>query len=638
MPGPFYFAWTGPDETTFDSSHIREDEDVFSVQIQHAEGDFPALTIEILNTGTVGLLAAGRNQWCWLSWDGGSGAQPIYRGRLIGIPQNLHLEVITLTFTARAPDYTQQQQAVAESLTVAPYWDPVWIADSASLVDVVLEARSQLWHIDRLTLAVSVSDIIAGEDGTLEVTEDQHFYDDVSVSYGSTPLTTANVTGTVSWDQVASGDVDLSRQVWAAFRDAGSPTPFPIVSSLTFDGLLSDWPVPGDNMSGGWQVGSGTAAEQIFTIPPKSISRVFSASTAAATPTVTQPPTAASTTPSITRFITNGPVPPNVPNAVFLGADPFPPTEPKSDFTVLYPLGYLKISFAVHYDAKRSRSEVVQFSLLADTQPLLTDPGDDEITTVDVTSNVVDQPVDPGGALPIGDPARASYFQTDRGQQSFEYLLALARAKLLARARAVNITFTCPWALALPLSCRWNVKLYDRRLPGGGAVGKVTAYTLSYDGTSMIANVTIGCTVGMGNTLADADPGEPCWVDEGWVDAGYQQFIDGNISVIAGTILYESFDDFEVQDDGLDLQSMNPDMVLDGPIVVTGGPTAQTQAIDGALATGGDKPDPSGALKNTPTTVTVTLVPCDSGSFATTFAPYVSPLMVPKTIDLEATG
>jgi hypothetical protein len=646
MAGPFYFAWTGPNETTFDSSHIREDELIFSVVIDHAEGEFPSLTIEVLNTGTIGLLAAGRNQWCWLSWDGGSGAQPLFRGRLIGIPQNLHLEVIQLSFTARALDYTQQQINLAQSLAVQPFYDPIWIAETAALVDVILEARSQHWHIDRLSLAVTVSDIIAGEDGTLDVTADQHFYEDMSVSYGSTPLTAVNVTGTVSWEQVASGDVDLTRKLWLAFSQAGQPsTPYPVVSSLTSDGLISDWPAPNAGMGGGWSIGDGTAATAVYTISPKSLSRRFSAVTADATATVTQPPIAASSTAPVNPFDNKSidlppPTNPTSPDDITTPAGSAAPTtdQPKSDFTIVVPLGYVSVALKVHYDAKKSRSETVQFSLLADTQPLLTDPGADELDTVNVTSSVVDKPVDPGGVLPIGDPARASYFQTDRGQQSFEYLLALARAKLLARARAVNITFSCPWALALPLSCRWNVKLYDNRLPGGGAIGKVTAYKLSFDGTSMIASVTIGCTVGMGNDNPDPNEGEPVYVDDGYVDPGYQQFIDGQISLLGGTILYESLDDFTISGELPDLQNMNPDSILDGPIVIAGSPNAQAGAIDAALAAAGDSPDPAGALKNTPTTVTVNLLPVSGGSFLTTFSPLVSALMVPKTIDLEADG
>jgi len=47
-------------------------------------------------------------------------------------------------------------------------------------------------------------------------------------------------------------------------------------------------------------------------------------------------------------------------------------------------------------------------------------------------------------------------------------------------------------------------------------------------------------------------------------------------------------------------------------------------------------PDPVGALKDTPTTVTLGLVSTDGGDFLTQFDIAVDPLVVPKTIDLEA--
>ena len=51
------------------------------------------------------------------------------------------------------------------------------------------------------------------------------------------------------------------------------------------------------------------------------------------------------------------------------------------------------------------------------------------------------EPID--GELPIGDVRRRSYFPTERGLRSLEYLIALARAHLLMRSRAVEIEFDC---------------------------------------------------------------------------------------------------------------------------------------------------------------------------------------------------
>jgi hypothetical protein len=68
----FNFAWVDASETTFDPSvHNREDEDVFGFTVEHSEGDFAGLEIEIRNP-RVGLLAPARKVHAFLSYNTGS--------------------------------------------------------------------------------------------------------------------------------------------------------------------------------------------------------------------------------------------------------------------------------------------------------------------------------------------------------------------------------------------------------------------------------------------------------------------------------------------------------------------------------------------------------------------------------------
>ena len=108
MAGPFYWAWVDEDETTFTTDHVREDEAVFGFVVSQSEGEFAGLTLELKNP-RVGLLSPGRKVWGWLSWDNGSEIVPLFFGRLIGIPSDIHLEVVTLEFTARPKDYESQK-------------------------------------------------------------------------------------------------------------------------------------------------------------------------------------------------------------------------------------------------------------------------------------------------------------------------------------------------------------------------------------------------------------------------------------------------------------------------------------------------------------------------------------------------
>jgi len=144
MAGPFYFAWITASETTFDPSlHNREDEDVFGFTVEHSEGDFAGLEIEIRNP-RVGLLAPARKVHAFLSYDTGSEIKPLFHGRLVGIPDDINQEVVRLQFTARPDDYTAQKAALASTLKVLPYYDPVFVAkDKWEDPDAVLEARSE---------------------------------------------------------------------------------------------------------------------------------------------------------------------------------------------------------------------------------------------------------------------------------------------------------------------------------------------------------------------------------------------------------------------------------------------------------------------------------------------------------------
>jgi hypothetical protein len=127
----------------------------------------------------------------------------------------------------------------------------------------------------------------------------------------------------------------------------------------------------------------------------------------------------------------------------------------------------------------------------------------------------------PIGATPQNCTAR-NYFPSDRGLRSVEYLIMKARAALRMRARCVKIGFDCPMHLVADISCRWSAKINDSRIPGGSATGKVTSYSMSMQGGSMLGHVEIGCSVGYGGHIAP-NAGQTHYVQGGYVSGGYQQ-------------------------------------------------------------------------------------------------------------------
>jgi len=232
--------------------------------------------------------------------------------------------------------------------------------------------------------------------------------------------------------------------------------------------------------------------------------------------------------------------------------------------------------------------------------------------------------------------SQRSYFQSNRGALSFEYLLLLARAKIRARARAVDITFGVPWATALGITLRHNVTYLDRRLPGGSATGKVKSYKLTVGDGGMFGEFTIGCSIGNGDPSAAA-VGEPTYVEDTYVNPGYQVLAGSQQMLMAGELAYQTLDDFVIDDDGLDLTNITTDNAVNSCVVVHG---LEEQLLTMAEFQDKISPaingDPIQAVATLSTAVTLDLKPVTGNTFHTSFFPSVSQLSLPKTIDLAA--
>lgn len=601
MASRFYFAWVNLSETSFTQAHAREDERIYSLTVSHAEGDWATAEIDILNP-RVGLLGASRKIWAWISWDGDEnssvGAEALFFGRLVGAPTEMQEEIVRLTFRARPSDYDARKRVLAAAMRVAPYWDPIWIDPALrNDPDVVLEARSALWHIDRITHSVTASDIITGEDGTISLGAAEIFHDSLSMTYGRVPLRQVSVEADVYWTQTADGDVDITKELIDAFRAEGTTYDY-LISSYTGQGLADDWPEPGADIGGGWSIGDDiTLTQADGTIVPTTYKTV----------TVKY-----ETAPTDTTAATQDP-----------------------PLKIKFPLWVFLPELSVKYHAERQRQERVTFTLAADVQALQTDASDDETETLAFSSSEVGEYVDGEGSnatQPIVDMRRSQYFPTDRGLQSIEYLIAVARATMLSRARAVNITAAIPFGIATGLSCRMNATITDPRLPGGSATGKISGYSFSVNGDTgeLIGTINVACTIGQGNTVA-ASLGTPTYVNDGYVENGYQQRTGYTVMPISGEITYVPPAD-PVQDDGVNFFDMTPDSVID-TFEVVNGQTDQNNQLDHSFL---DISAAVEALNAKFTEVDLIMVPVTGGPFQQVYPVTVSDLMVQRTINLEA--
>lgn len=851
---PFTFAWVNETDTTFDPTTMNVfDEDIFSFVMKHDEGQIPTLEIIIKNP-RIGLLSPGRKVWAWLGWQSDADDPnyhgelvPLFFGVLIGVPTSLFQEKITLQLQARSPQFIQNKQALAETMKISPYYDPIFIETSRrDDPDTILEGWSALWHVDRTTLDITASDIIVGEDGNIEFTEGQAFYDSVSMQLGQPPLSNVRVEGTVNWTQRTSGFVTI---------------PTLNFSSYTGDTLMSDWPKPGAGIGGGYTCESSFTTDVYLVGETPTTS--YNSSWTNTDPNPGQCSNASASNSS------SGPalLSPNPLSCVLTGylqtgvCDPYadPPINTPLHMQstgMIIPLWAVSLDMTMRYDANRQYSEVLSFDMTANTQGILTSPLVAQntelitISSVDISQPLVEvdawtdflgkpvglgqtifpnNPTTPGGlsyqiavvagtagevepvfsdipgqttidnevtwasvgqqsiseapqwsggsfiglgeivllvdqvfnpadgqfenvpgsgsyylctgagqtnpnytqftytppvtsntqptpaertidfiqppdyvttvgaqvtdgsvtwtvlgtspamlAIPVGGTINnitaRSYFPTDRGQQSVQYLIAKARARLRFRSRAVTIGWECPFNLAVPLSCRHNATLFDPRLPGGGAFGKVTSYSLSCSGTGVIrGKVQIECAIGFGESIPEIT-GTPEYVSEGYVEVGYQVYDGATVLTADNDTAYtppvfQPFDDGltfplqwnDISDGGL----QSGDLATQKAAIEASFAAARTLAwlnnVGGTISTSqspsitvtGVNPQTAWQItreqlalvaSNTPYVMeanpiswSMLLKPCaGNGPFGGSYAINVTPLSVPQGINLEA--
>jgi hypothetical protein len=515
----FFFAWVEANEVFNPAVHNREDEKVVRFQVEQVEGDFATMSMDIKNP-RIGLLNAGRKLWAYLSYDNGTSIVPIFFGRVVGIPSNIHREIVTLDFMARPSNFGAQKDILAGTLRELPYWDPVFIkADMWMDPDVVLEGRTVLWHTDRIDHILTTSDLLLGEDGVVEFQENEVPDASVDLTFAEPPIRRVRLTAYVGWTQEVAGmglNVINNRRV----------------GSLAAAGVISGWPKPSVTVGGGPTIGSFSPV-QIVTKGTDLGGGWYAFTASAASPyeRMTDEDWASwysrhNTPGSTAQPGPNDPALKDVPfylSIVSAYSASWSPDDVSSQATLFSIINdYAVVNLTAGYEASRQYKDTIIFDLVADSQPILTDPDDTDFLDLQVSGNDVGQP-DPFDEYhgPIGSSLFRAYFTGDRGKQSIQYLVQLARAHIILRSRAVRVSWECKFDRAVELSLRKNALLHHNKMPGGQAVGKIVAYQLKADGGRVSGSVTIGSCIGYGGSIAPSN-GDPTYVQDGYVSNGYQ--------------------------------------------------------------------------------------------------------------------
>lgn len=553
----FFFAYIDDGTIAFDPDvHNTKDERVYSFSFGHNEGEFATLALQVLNP-RIGLLHDTRKQWIWASYqlDNSDDIVPFFKGRLVGLPENLQEATLTLVYRAEPANYAATKLALAQTLKVDPYWDEVWISsDQRDDPDTIIEANPVRYHIDPVTHAVTVSNINIGEDGTIVIDTDEQYKDTLRFGFGDPPLRRVDVKAVIGWDQKADGHVDLKSNLLRAFADAGSPKG--LITSFTGQGLQASWPLPGDAMGGGWAFGLSQLGNP--SIPSLSssnneavaryLSRLHSSDYATAWRAATQ---------VVLRLHEklderDGIIVHTLEGDAEAGFE--------QDDAAFYIWKFVPQSFNVSYLGNRKRTEQLAFSLVADVQDIITDV--EAAFTISIQSQAISE-LGTDGEAPIGDARRSSYFDTERGKRSLRYLIALAARILLQRARTANLSLEVPFSLMEGISCRKNALIIDPRLPGGQAGGKIIGYGFTLGGGRIASKIVIGGSLGKGDALPALDEGEPtCAVAEA-IGPDCQEFTGREIIAVPGQVKFTDYK-ADVIDDGVNFFHMKPETVIAG--------------------------------------------------------------------------
>lgn len=390
--GPFYFALVDPSDKTFDPTrHNQWDLEIFDFQRTLEEGQIPKLELTILNP-LRGLLDPDYKIWGWFSYqDQTTGTwYPLFFGRLVGQPKELIGMQLVIEMIGWPIDYYLQRARIASSLKQDPYYEPLALKPTERVnPDALLETYTRTYHVDHLTGVVSTADIILGDDGNVNFTADQVFYNFLSQTTEEPPLTAGMLVMDANWHQTWRGYVQL-----------------PNFQTTTYsgDGMISDWPKPLQNLGGGYSVFDASASDAFYVNRVQSISLQSEWHSTAQTH---ENGDVISTTLSTTFPVFYGPyLSMNIwwqiatgicdPYAVDDNGDPAPVNRPSSVSvnTVYAPLWSIWGTLTLRVQANRQRTERVVMTLNGNFQPVIVDPTVQQNAEIkNITLEDVGQPI-----------------------------------------------------------------------------------------------------------------------------------------------------------------------------------------------------------------------------------------------------
>lgn len=557
MASRIFNAWVPTADTVFNPLlHARTELKATTYQLDQEEGGVARLSVTCENLG-VGIMAPGRDQYILVSWaDEGETPRLIFRGVANSMPANLADKLITLEFLAQPDDFDELLLAFARTLAARPYVDELISGTNITDPAVVLEARSEMFHIDPVTHEISLSDVIDYD--RLVDLGPLYVRDSMTPALGLPPLRKASMNFVGEWTQRAHGTVDIAGKVNEGGGENGRAT----LTDISSIGEI------GDINNSGWRVNRTEQASPGFTWTPR---MYFDG-----------------------RYqIVN--------HQVYRGKNEYGQdfydnyTRTRYGVRPLQMYRYQASVFEMEYDYAQPRREILKVTATADVQDVnafgYEEEELDDIGLNSLTEDSTTPPWEEDTEYLVGDKviyrnkawvcqqahtsadrfqgllddyagynerllkpfmyrwietkkdvalrdARAfSFFETDRGREVAEHGLLRVRAFLRRRLRALTVTFRGRWEDLHDISLRDGVRIEHYWFPGGSVRGKVIAYSKVWtgEGRSRYVDVTIGVSVA--NGVAGTVPSGGTAYSEAF-GTGYSWADDEGVGYQVGDVQY----------------------------------------------------------------------------------------------------
>lgn len=468
----WFFAYLDDDEDYADADLERIDERVMDLTISQAEGEFAAAKVSIRPSSS-SYDSLGRRACISARFVDGGPIVPQIVGIVTALPRALRGQTVELELIAQRADWENLRDELIETLAVAPYFDPMFVsADQVNDAAEVLNGRAALLHWDRLTNLPSISYIDSTSRDVREV-ESGIIYNSVSIELEGTPVRTTTVEITAAWQQDASVTSEVE---WGhgAVKNLKVCAP---------EACQDAWPTAKSGIGGGWTVETSQLKfgqpkyEKLVKIPGANDSALYSGQvpiyTAKQGRVVLRNNRAQARSETVkvicyTRFDTAIAGTTTDSEAISLRrvygtGDEFDPWQP----TVSYDVGDVVFYDDHIYECATAHTATYKFHSVY-------------WTLLESSTGRIG----------------ASFFETTRGQAAIRHAVRRAWARLRYAARCVRVSFQVPLADWHDISLDDVLQVYDDRLPGGSAAGKVVEYEFSAG--SNLVSIVIACSIGMG--------------------------------------------------------------------------------------------------------------------------------------------